>query len=202
MSLNFKKISTADQIERPAAKTTKPADAKKVFSGVLFNLYQWPQEMFDGSIATFENLDRCDTVTLIPITEDKKIILTRQEQPRTGVFWSLPGGIMDPGETPFKTAKRELMEETGSVSEDWYHFFSSQPSGKIDWASYFFIAKNCKIKTDPNPDPGEKIEVELVDFDRFFEIMKHPSFRHHDLIIRYFRMSAAEKEEFKQFLLL
>jgi hypothetical protein len=32
--------------------------------------------------------------------------------------------------------------------------------------------------------------------------MKHPSFRHHDLIIRYFRMSAAEKEEFKQFLLL
>ena len=109
--------------KRPVARTKKPDSAKKVFEGVLFNVYQWSQKMFDGSTTTFESLERRDTVTIIPVTEDGKIIMTKQEQPCAGTFWSLPGGIMDPGEEAFAAAKRELMEETGHFSDDWQDFF-------------------------------------------------------------------------------
>lgn len=187
--------------KRPAARTKRPEDAKKVFEGVLFDVYQWPQEMYDGTIATFESLERRDTVTIIPVTADNKIIMTRQEQPRFGTFWSLPGGIMDPGEESFLAAQRELMEETGHFSDDWKEFFTSQPSGKIDWAAYVFIAKNCQLKADPTPDAGEKIKVELMDLDQFLEIMKDKTFRNHDVALNYFRMTEQERAEFKDLLI-
>ena len=113
--------------ERPVARTKKPDNAQKVFEGVLFNVYQWPQKMFDGSTITFESLERRDTVTIIPVTEDGKIIMTKQEQPCAKPFLSLPGGIMDPGEAVFVAAKRELMEETGYLSDDWQEFLALKP---------------------------------------------------------------------------
>jgi 8-oxo-dGTP pyrophosphatase MutT (NUDIX family) len=37
----------------------------------------------------------------------------RYDNEEVGVHWAMPGGGMDPGETPLKTAERELREETG-----------------------------------------------------------------------------------------
>jgi hypothetical protein len=37
----------------PKDQPTKfPASAKKVFEGVLYDVYQWPQKLYDGSTAT------------------------------------------------------------------------------------------------------------------------------------------------------
>ena len=47
-----------------------PDEAEKVFNGVLFDVYQWQQEMYDGSYATFERLRRADTAAVICITDD------------------------------------------------------------------------------------------------------------------------------------
>jgi len=33
---------------------------------------------------------------------------------------SLPAGLMEEGETPLASAQRELLEETGYVSDDWH----------------------------------------------------------------------------------
>ena len=79
-------------------------------------------------------------------------------------------------------------------------FFATQPSGKIDWAAYVFIAKNCQVKSTPTPDAGEKIQLELVDYDQFLELMKEKSFRNHDVVLHYFRMTDDEKSEFKDLL--
>lgn len=44
-----------------------PSHATKVFSGVIFDVYQWEQELFNGNIATFEALRRPSTVIIIPV---------------------------------------------------------------------------------------------------------------------------------------
>lgn len=59
-----------------------------MFKGVIFDVYQWEQEMFDGTTQTFEKLKRPDTIMVIPVTEDGKIILTEQEQPGKKPFIS------------------------------------------------------------------------------------------------------------------
>jgi ADP-ribose pyrophosphatase len=44
-----------------------PPHASKVFSGIIFDVYQWDQQLFNGKIATFEALTRSSTVIVIPV---------------------------------------------------------------------------------------------------------------------------------------
>ena len=95
----------------PKSAKTIPDNAEMVFRGVIFDVYQWPQTMFDGSTETFEMLRRPDTVKIIAIKGDK-IIIIKQRQPRKDWFYTYPGGRIDPTDrNELAAAKRELREE-------------------------------------------------------------------------------------------
>lgn len=102
-----------------------PKEATKVFEGRIYDVYQWPQKLFDGSTETFEMLSRADTVKIIALVNEKelkslqnikneqmvmndsdqeadnlscdrrKIIITHQTQPRKDWFYDYPGGRVD-----------------------------------------------------------------------------------------------------------
>ena len=61
--------------QRPDPEQSIPVDAAKVFTGKLFDVYQWPQKLFNGKIATFEQIRRPDSVNVLPITGEGKIAL-------------------------------------------------------------------------------------------------------------------------------
>lgn len=82
-------------ISRPTSKQPMPENAKRVFKGILFDVYQWQVNGYDGSTKTFEKLKRPDTAMVIPVTEDGKIILAFQEQPYKKPFVGLIGGRND-----------------------------------------------------------------------------------------------------------
>ena len=145
-----------------------PKEAKLVFKGILFDVYQWQQEMFDGTFKTYERLRRKSSVTILPITEDGRIILGREEQPGREPFVSIPGGQVEVGEKPEDAARREFLEETGYEARDLVLWKTVQPYGnKVDWDVYGFIARGCKKVAEQNLDSGEKIQLELVSFDEF-----------------------------------
>ena len=174
-------------------KVRIPSKAKRVFKGVIFDVYQWKQKMFDGSIETFERLKRPDTVEVIGITKDKKIIILKQKQPDRNWFLSLPGGRVDKKEIPRKSALRELKEETGYASKKiklWNKF--SGPS-TIKWTIYTFIAKDCEKIGKLILDSGEKIKVKLVTFNQFLKLSDDPSFRSRELIIHLLRARLDKK---------
>src|SRR5882762_1533858 len=96
-----------------------PHNAKKVFQGKIFSVYQWEQQLYDGTTATFEMLKRPGTIQIIP-TSDETIYISYEEQPdNKPLSYTLFGGRQEPNEDPLMTAKRELLEETGMESEDW-----------------------------------------------------------------------------------
>lgn len=174
----------AMEIERPEPKLKRPENAKLVFKGVVFDVYQWQQELFDGSFTTFESLKRADTVTIIPVLQDGRIMMLDEEHPGNQKFTALPGGHVEPGENPLETAKRELLEETGYIAETWELLGAAQLSMKIDWASYMFIARGCKDVNGKNPDPGEKIKLMPMHYDRFIEAVCSPGFRDYEIKLR------------------
>ncbi|HOY46028.1 MAG TPA: NUDIX hydrolase [Candidatus Dojkabacteria bacterium] len=170
-----------NEINRPKPIRSIPTNAKEVYKGKIFTLYQWQQEMFDGSTSTFEMLKRPDTVMIIPVTEDNRIILTRQEQPGHH-FTGLAGGRLDRNETIIEAAQRELLEETGLKASTFELLNSFQPAGeKIDWFVFTLIARNCKKVQDQNLDSGEKVEIIEVDFEEFIEICLQEDFRDNEL---------------------
>ncbi len=158
------------KIDRPKSKQPIPENAKRVFKGVMFDTYQWEVDGYDGSKKIFEKLKRPDTVMIIPITEDGKIIIAFQEQPNKPPFMGTVGGRVDEGEDILQGAARELLEETGYEAKEWVLFDAVQPVSKLEWAVYTFIAKGCKKVAEQNLDGAEKIELKFVSFEEFIDL--------------------------------
>lgn len=164
----------------PGKQTTKqknlPVGAKLVFKGVIFDVWQWEQKMFDGSTATFEKMSREDTVNVIPVVGDKIMILDQRQPDWKKEKISMAGGHIDEGEKPLAAAKRELLEETGYASKNLVLWKEHNLSGKIVWTIYTYIARDCYFKQPPHPDAGEKIKTRLITFNEFLMLSEKPDF--------------------------
>lgn len=158
------------EIKRPESRQQIPTDAKKMYTGVLYDVYQWQQKRFDGSVATFEKLRRNDSVVIVPVTEDGKILVAREQQPGTTWYETLPCGGIDSGEAPDVAAKRELLEETGYAPTELELWFAHQVESRVDWAIFVFIAKGCKKVAPQNAGAGESLETREISFDEFLKL--------------------------------
>ncbi len=176
-----------------------PLEAKCVFKGVIFDVYQWEQEMFDGSKQTFEMLKRADS-TVIIATQGDRVLIAEQEQPGKPKFCSLFGGRREEDEEPRTSAERELLEETGLASTDWELWREYQPSSKTDWTLYYYIARNCTKVAPQSLDAGEKITVRPVSFTEFIELISNERFVERELAMDVLRMKLepVKLEEFRR----
>lgn len=170
------------KINRPISNQPIPDHATCVYKGKIFDVYQWEQEMYEGTTKTFEKLKRPDTVVVFPVLDDGSILLTEQEQPGKTPFIGACGGRVDDGEDIFEAAKREFLEETGYEASEYVLWKSIHPASKIDWVVYFFIAKGCKKVAGQSLDGGEKIDLKTVSFDEFLQIGRNPKFMEKEII--------------------
>jgi len=150
-----------------------PKDAKKVFSGVIYDVYQWPQKMFDGTTETFEMLKRADTVSVFPIKDGKLVVLKQLQPGWTAPKYGFPGGRVDPEDaSPLEAVKRETQEETGLTFKNWKLVGVVQREEKLEWFHYKFVATDFEAGTDVHHDPGEQIEILYMSFDEVKELAK------------------------------
>lgn len=153
-----------------------PENAKRVYKGKIFEIYQWEQTLFDGTQGTYEMVKRPNTIQIIATVGDK-ILTTREQQPGRPVReFGLYGGRGEEGEEPLATAKRELLEESGLATDDWELWKVYEPVVKMDWKIYIFIARNVRKAGEPHLDAGEKIEQQEISFDEFVEKVTADSF--------------------------
>jgi len=148
----------------PSHARTVPDNAKQVFNGVIFDVYQWPQKMFDGSEAIFEMLRRPDTVQIIAI-KNGKLVMIHDEQPDRSAELTFPGGRPDQEDNSWLVAaQRELREETGLSCKNWRLIAVYQPSRKIEQFVAWFLATDITDEQPQQLDVGERIVVEPFAF--------------------------------------
>jgi ADP-ribose pyrophosphatase len=176
-------------IARPESRQPLPADARCVFRGQLFDVYQWSQKLYDGTQVTFEKLRRPDTCYVIPIIDSSRVLIVRQEQPGSRPYIGLIGGRISVGESPDDAARRELREESGLSTEKLEFWESYQFLPKIDWAIYVFIARECR-QLGRALDGGEKIELVTVDFDELIRLAATEAFGDVEVALRLLRVAA------------
>ena len=149
----------------PEDSVLLPDSAKLMFQGMIFDVYQWPQRLFDGSEHTFEMLKRPDTVSAICVV-DGKLVIIDDEQPHLGARQSFPGGRVDETDASIQSAaEREVREETGFSFRNWRLVKVWQPYRKMEWFIHVWLAWDVADRQAANLDAGEKIDLKLVDFE-------------------------------------
>lgn len=142
-----------------------PEDAARVFSGIIFDVYHWEQQMFDGTKQTFELLKRPDTVVVIGVVGDS-LVAIREDQPNKFGTYGFPSGRVEVSDIDqAAAARREMLEETGYSFETLKLVEVKQPFSKIDWVVATFIATGATKHESSADTAGEKITVELLSFD-------------------------------------
>lgn len=118
-----------------------------------------------GQRHKFYVLDTGDWVNVVPVTPDNKIVLIRQFRHGTGeITLEIPGGMVDDGEQPISSARRELMEETGYEAQELIHIGTVTPNPAIlNNRCHTFLARNCRQVSEPSPEGSEDIRIDVVD---------------------------------------
>lgn len=153
----------------------------KEYQTPIFNLLKRKLRLnSENHEGTFYVLDAPAWTNVIALTPGREVILVEQyrfgiEQPTL----EIPGGMVDQGESPLESAKRELQEETGYTSQKWSTLgkVSANPAIQNNY-NHCFLAENCKPNGSKNPDIHEHIKVHTLPYNIFLDRVKDGTIDH------------------------
>lgn len=118
-----------------------------------------------------------EAVMIVPIIDNHVILIQEYAVGLESYELGFPKGLMDPGETPFEAANRELKEEVGFGAQNLTQL------GKLTMApSYFSSKMNIVVAENLYPEQLEGDEPEpLVQvrwpLDNLLALLEEPDFR-------------------------
>ena len=103
------------------------------------------------------------TVAVLALTPSKQLVMVRQFRPGPDrVVLTLPGGMVDPGETPEQAGERELREETGYAAGS-VELVASAIANASPYHRHVLIARDCSPGHDLELDDYEDCEPVVLD---------------------------------------
>jgi ADP-ribose pyrophosphatase len=114
-----------------------------------------------GATIEYGVLEGRGFASVVPITEDGKVVLVRQwRQPLSSFTLELPSGAVDKGEEPREAAERELYEEAGFRAVGLEYLVSVHTStGRSNEVCHLFRCRAVRDPGGPRPEPTEFIQV-------------------------------------------
>jgi len=152
--------------------------------------------MFNWKKKIFEKAERSDTIDVIAVTKDWKILILEEKQPWREPFYWLVWWTCEENEQPIETAKRELLEETWMNTQVLELFWSYKISSKLAYESHIFIAKDCEKIQDQNLDDwGEIIKLKEMNWKEFLNFVASDKFKVKEFALEALKMIYNWKEK-------
>lgn len=141
-------------------------ESNLMYKGKVLEVYSDKVVMPNGNVATRETVVRGAAAAIVPVDKDGNIIFVRQYRHAIkGMALEIPAGMLEEGEDPAVSAKRELEEETGWIANSLTYVTKLVMSiGVCTETLYIYIAKDL-TEGVMNPDPDEFIEIETYSLE-------------------------------------
>ncbi|MEM8858144.1 MAG: NUDIX hydrolase, partial [Chloroflexota bacterium] len=106
-----------------------------------------------------------DYINVVAFDETGKVLIIDGYKHGIGESsWQIVGGYIEPDEYPLAAAKRELLEETGLMSDEWEGLghYILDANRRASRAS-FYVARNCRQVTEPDGGDLEDYSLHWID---------------------------------------
>jgi ADP-ribose pyrophosphatase len=136
---------------------------REIYSGRVVTLRLKQVRTADGRLVVREVVEHAPGVAVVAVDDDGQVLLVRQPRPAVGArLLELPAGIVDPGETPLESARRELAEETGFAAQSMEPLVEFYTSPGFSTERLHVFAATGLGPAQVAPDEDEEIELVRV----------------------------------------
>lgn len=132
----------------------------QIFTGNFMKVMRDVVELPNGKFSEREYIKHSGAVAVIALDNENNIIMEKQyRHPVKQVMIELPAGKIDSNEDVLECGKRELLEETGYIADNWTYLGEILPCiGYSTERIHFYLAENITF-TKAKLDDGEFLDV-------------------------------------------
>ncbi len=141
----------------------KTINSDVIYEGVIFTITHDTVELENGKTAIRDVLLHHGGVCVIPVTDNNEIFLVKQfRYPFRTTTREVPAGKLEKGENHAECGRRELLEETGCICDEYIYLGEMLPTPAYNSEiTYMYMAKGLHFEKQ-NLDPDEFLDVEKI----------------------------------------
>ena len=152
----------------------KTIKSDTIYDGKILKLRVETVELENKRYSKREIVDHQKGVGIIAFNGNDKIWMVKQYRKAIDkITLEIPAGLVDPGEMPIETAKRELQEEVGYLPETISYLFDMHASpGFTNDKLSFFLAKDL-VKSSLEQDEDENVEACAIEIKELYKMVEN-----------------------------
>lgn len=151
--------------------SVKMVESKRIYTGNLLKLNADRVLLSNGRKSYRECVNHPGAVSILPVLEDKSIIMVRQFRYAVSDYLlEIPAGIIEKGEKPEETAIRELKEETGYSADNVEELMWFYPSPGYTNERIYIYRIQCSKPQERKPEGG--IEIVRISEDEIDSLIE------------------------------
>ena len=153
----------------------KVLDSEYLFNETWLTIRKEKCELPNGKLMpAYYTLEYPGWVSAFALTKEGRVVMVKQYRHGLGVVSTeLPGGVIDPGETPQVAIARELKEETGFefASYEYIGRICANPATSNNYM-HMYIAKGGEKVAEQSLDETEDVEVVIYTIDEVKSLLR------------------------------